>query len=232
MTNKYKYENESENENEYEEKHKEISEFLKKLDFDDINIYTNFLDDLCCIIEDEIKTTKKSLKDIIGKQYENHRKKLYIEFGDYNIINNKDIDDSYKPEWNADIIVTNKLGNIIALEETKGHYLDKCFLDRSIMNIAITIKKYQINNIRIPIFIIHSYTTYRYYQNQLDKYYSIFTEDIVKIIKDKLIYTTVSCRDRISTENWIKKDKKAYIKNITVKNIINDIKTIRMLKNM
>src|SRR6056300_739678 len=65
----------------------------------------------------------KSLKDVVGKQYEQHRKRIWEEFG-FTVDKNRN-GSAFDVDWS---IYFN--GKLVALEEDKGHYVDSCFLER------------------------------------------------------------------------------------------------------
>ena len=89
--------------------------------------------------EDEIRSqheTGKALKDVVGKAFENHRMRVWNHFG-FNVSKEK-----HGAMFDVDWSITYK-GNLIALEEDKGHYVDSCFLERAITGFCKTINMYQ-----------------------------------------------------------------------------------------
>lgn len=130
----------------------------------------------------------KSLKDLVGYEYEQHRKRIWEHYGFTVSKDNK----YYKTDWC--IYYNNKL---VAIEEDKGHYVDKCFCERSLMSFCKVINKNQIN----PKFILHSFTRYRLFDKNVKEFGAIIKEDIFCNLKQNLYYSYLNDFDRIK-KDW------------------------------
>lgn len=159
----------------------------------DVNDYINSLN----IISEKINKNidKKALKDRVGTHYENHRKNIWQKCGG---ICDKD------KKFGLDLVIYDRNGLLIAIEEVKGHYLDSCFLSRFLVSIGKLINTYIKNNIieKCPVIILHSFTRYNLYENSLEDMLDIFDEKIVSVIKNKLIYSYLCDNDRIKKNKW------------------------------
>ena len=98
--------------------------------------------------------TGKALKDVVGKGYELHRKSVWEYFG-------CDVSkEKYGALFDVDWSITHG-GKLIAFEEDKGHYLDSCFMERALTGYCKTANAYIKRNEPVPLFIIHSFTKYK-----------------------------------------------------------------------
>lgn len=93
-------------------------------------------------------------------------------------------------------------GKLIAFEGDKGHYLDICFLDRALVSYAKTINSYINNKKECSKFIIHRFTRYSKYYEKLEQFYDIINPKIMSIIKNNLVYTTLTSGDRLNKKKW------------------------------
>ncbi len=178
------------------------------------------------IANDNINKRKRdiSLKDVVGFEFEQHRKRLYEYFG-YTVDKKKNY-----AEFNVDWSIYYN-GNLVGIEEDKGHYVDSCFLDRSLTSYAKTINIYLKNGIKCPKFILHSFTKYKLYTNKCENFYNILQDDIKEQMLNNMIYTTVTLTDRISRNKWynINNDNNSYMELYELDLIKEDIRMIRSL---
>jgi len=178
------------------------------------------------IANDNINKRKQeiSLKDVVGFEFEQHRKRLYEYFG--YIVDKKKNYAEFNVDWS---IYYN--GNLVGIEEDKGHYVDSCFLDRSLTSYAKTINIYLKNGIKCPKFILHSFTKYKLYTNKCENFYNILQDDIKEQMLNNMIYTTVTLTDRISRNKWynINNDNNSYMELYELDLIKEDIRMIRSL---
>lgn len=176
--------------------------------------------------EDEIRSqheTGKALKDVVGKAFENHRMRVWNHFG-FNVSKEKH-DAMFDVDWS----ITYK-GNLIALEEDKGHYVDSCFLERAITGFCKTINMYQKKKKPIPLLILHSFTRYKNFSDKLNEDMDTRTTEIKDEIQKKLVYTTLVDSDRLHKNKWFSKDLyECYSVNAKEELIIKDIEFIRSL---
>ena len=168
------------------------------------------------------KETGKALKDIVGKEYEEHRKRIWEYFG-FKVSKEKH-NALFDVDWS--ITYNDKL---IALEEDKGHYLDSCFLERALTGYSKTVNNYQKNNISVPTLIIHSFARYSKFNEKKEEDLDTRKESIANEIKSKLVYTTLTKRDRLPKGKWFGDSENCYFENSEEELIIHDINFILSL---
>ena len=64
--------------------------------------------------------------------------------------------------------------------------------------------------------------------------FDVLKQDIVAVMKEKLVYQSYCPSDRLSRDNWFQKqnkEKNPYLENVTKTLIIENRKLIQMLKN-
>ena len=165
----------------------------------------------------------KALKDVIGKAFENHRERLWKYFG-FGVSK-----DSHGARFKVDWSITYN-GELVALEEDKGHYVDSCFLERAIAGFSKTVNSYQKEGIQIPVLILHSFTRYKLFNKKLEEDLDTRKLAIQEEVQKKLVYTTLVEGDRLSKEKWFSKDTyNSYTSNVSNTLIIKDIEFIRAL---
>lgn len=177
--------------------------------------------------EYQINTIKnKALKDIVGHFYEEHIKRCYVYYTNLKVTT-KNEDFGFTPDC---CMIDDKMNNVL-VTEIKGHYLDSCFLERALVGIVKSINILTKKNKKIPIFEIHSFTTYKLFYEKLNDFREIINNNLVSILYDKLIYTTICSRVRLKKEMWFNKDsyKKCYTTNLNLVNIRNHIDVIRQV---
>ena len=128
---------------------------------DNVQFYKESL----CKAENYIKSqhkTGKALKDVVGTAFELHRKRLWKHFG-FDVSKDK-----HGALFNVDWSITWQ-GQLIALEEDKGHYVDSCFMERTITGYCKTINAYKKINKPIPLLILHSFTKYKKFNEKLEE---------------------------------------------------------------
>ena len=168
------------------------------------------------------KETGKALKDIVGKEYEEHRKRIWEYFG-FKVSKEK-----YNALFDVDWSITYN-DKLIALEEDKGHYLDSCFLERALTGYSKTVNNYQKNNISVPTLIIHSFARYSKFNEKKEEDLDTRKESIANEIKSKLVYTTLTKRDRLPKGKWFGDSENCYFENSEEELIIHDINFILSL---
>ena len=178
------------------------------------------------IANDNINKRKRdiSLKDVVGLEFEQHRKRLYEYFG-YTVDKKKNY-----AQFNVDWSIYYN-GNLVGIEEDKGHYVDSCFLDRSLTSYAKTINIYLKNGIKCPKFILHSFTKYKLYTDKCENFYKILRDDIKEQMLNNMVYTTVTLTDRIKRNQWysINDDNNSYMELYELDLIKEDIRMIMSL---
>lgn len=169
------------------------------------------------------KREAKALKDVIGFAYENHRRRLYKFFGLR--ITKKDI----YTTWNPDI--TAHSDTIYIIEEDKAHYIDSCFMGRAILNIAMTISNYLEQGKESPYFVLHSFTRYNGFEKKFLEMSRIINPIIVKIMETNFSYTYICTQDRLPKKKWFQVQKYAYLQNMSLTKIKQDIQFFKTMSN-
>ena len=185
----------------------------------DFQYYKASLAKACYEINEKKKT--KALKDVIGKEFEEHRKRLWEHFG-FTVSKERGL-----ALWDVDWNIKNSEGETIAFEEDKAHYLDSCFLERALTGFAKTVNSYLKNNQEVPCIILHSFTSYSKYEVKLNEFCEILRDDIAHLMREKIVYITLCERDRLPTKKWFQNCDYAYIDNVHDDFINRDISFIK-----
>ena len=171
----------------------EEEEFIKK-----INTDFEFYKESLRKAETEIKTiheTEKALKDVVGKAYETHRKRVWQHFG-FDVTKHRH-DAQFSVDWAIEYD-----GKLIALEEDKGHYADSCMHLRAFSEFAKTINNYNKKNKEIPVLILCSFTRYSKHEEKFEELKETWKTEIIMHI-NKMHYTTLTYCDRINKKHWV-----------------------------
>ena len=150
-------------------------------------------------IIERIETTNKAPKDIVGEEYEAHRKRIWEYFG-FIVIKEK-----YEASFNVDLSILYN-SRLIAFEESKGHYLDSCFHERAISGFCKTINAYLKKKQEVPLLIINSFVRYNKFDEKLNEDMETRSDIIKEKIKEKLKYTyllELINGSRISKKDWM-----------------------------
>jgi hypothetical protein len=189
---------------------------------DNVQFYKESL----CKAENDIKSrceTGKALKDVVGRAFELHRKRLWEHFG-FCVSKEK-----YGTQFDVDWSITYK-GVLIAFEEDKGHYLDSCFMERALTGFSKTVNAYIKKNEPIPLLILHSFTKYKKFNEKLEEDMDTRKTEIRDEIQKKLLYTTLVECDRLPKKKWFSKDLyDSYSVNASEELILKDIEFIQSL---
>lgn len=166
----------------------------------DINAYVQFYKNSLKLAGENINQIKqsKSLKDVVGYQYEQHRKRIWEEFG-FTVDKNRN-GSAFDVDWS---IYFN--GKLVALEEDKGHYVDSCFLERCLGSFLKTINNFHKKEMDCPFLILSSFTKYSQYDKKLEEQLDIIKEELTTILRDKMNYQYLNTNDRFS--KWFRQDK-------------------------
>lgn len=173
----------------------------------------------------EKKLTGKALKDIVGKEYENHRKRIWEHFG-FSVTKDK-----HNACFSVDWTIKNKKGEIVAFEEDKGHYLDSCFMERAFAGFAKTINSYAKNDTKIPLLLIHSFTKYSKFEEKKLEDIETRKEFIADVMRTHIHYSTLTHKDRLPAAKWFKNCDDCYIENANDELILKDIEFILSLQS-
>jgi hypothetical protein len=164
----------------------------------------------------------RALKDTVGKVFESHRKTLWESHG---FVASKGSDHPEIP-FNVDLVISNTVGKVVALEEVKGHYLDSCFLERALSGFAKTINKEPLD---VPLFIIHSFTTYSKFEEKLEEDLATRKRFISNIMREKIVYTSLTSKDRLPSTKWFGQRDNCYSDNVDDEMMRKDIQFILSL---
>ena len=184
--------------------------------------------------EYQINNTKnKALKDVVGYFYEKHIRRIYQYYTTFLQCKNNKIIKNYLG-FTPDSCIIDKFENIKLISEIKGHYLDSCFLERALVGIVKTIQNFiDYNNIHnIPIFEIHSFTTYSLFNKKLNEFMKIIHPQLCNIVKDKLVYTSLCYSDRLHKNKWFTREcnRNCYSNFTHYYNIIKHIKFLQSIE--
>ena len=167
-----------------------------------------------------------SLKDVVGQAYELHRKRVYEHFG-FTVDKEKNgasFDVDWSIYWN---------GNLVALEEDKGHYVDSCFYKRCISSFIETIHLFSEANKPLPKLILNSFTKYNLCEQKKNEFSAVFREEYITSFNTVFVYNYMAPCDRLSKENWFHQSmdyqNNPYETHIDRDLIIKDIELIKSL---
>ena len=165
----------------------------------------------------------KALKDVVGKAYEQHRKRVW-EYFEFDVSKDK-----HHAMFNVDWSIRYK-GVLIAFEEDKGHYMDSCFMERALTGFSKTVNAYIKKKEPIPVLILHSFTKYKNFDEKLEEDMDTRKTEIRNEIQKKLVYTTLVECDRLSKKKWFSKELyNCYSVNANEELILKDIEFIQSL---
>tara|TARA_R100001132_G_C3248282_1_gene76418 strand:+ start:21 stop:617 length:597 start_codon:yes stop_codon:yes gene_type:complete len=158
--------------------------------------FDSFCDDTIAINSE----TGKALKDVVGKQHEEHRYRIYRSAG---LDPRKAIHDKRLKAFNADVWVYDKNDNLVIIEESKGHYVDSCFLKRAIGNFAETVDLFDDAGIECPFLVLSSPTTYRLFKTKFERTIRPYRASIQKTLRAKVKYFSLVSSDRLRPNSWL-----------------------------
>jgi len=148
-----------------------------------------------------IAKQEKALKDVVGDYYEAHRATLYTEAG-FTTVRQQ------KMGFAIDIAVYDNDDNMLILEETKGHYVDKCFFERALVGFCRTIKILKKANKPIPILLVHSFCKYNQHEKTFQEFCDMFEgASVITELKTHFKYTYIHDRDRKNKKLWFSKNE-------------------------
>tara|TARA_R110002020_G_scaffold595_3_gene3043 strand:+ start:1769 stop:2353 length:585 start_codon:yes stop_codon:yes gene_type:complete len=140
--------------------------------------------------------TGKALKDIVGAEFEAHTGRVAEIFG---LKPRK-----YKVQdcFNADHILHNTQGKVVAIEEDKGHYVDACFFKRAVLSFAEVALSYNERGEECPYLILSSVTRFKGYEEKFESHLRLLDKDIRKILREKMRYFYLVDHDRYKRSDW------------------------------
>lgn len=191
--------------------------------------YIKFYIDSLKLAGQTINTRKdgKALKDVIGKEYEEHRKRIFEHFG-FTVDKDKNgasFDVDWAIYWN---------GTLVALEEDKGHYVDSCFYKRCISSFIETIHNFSKANKPLPKLILNSFTKYNLCEQKKEDFCKIFREEYLTSLNDIFVYSYILPCDRLTRDIWYQQSmdnqNNPYETHVNRGLIIKDIELIMSLR--
>jgi len=147
-----------------------------------------------------VNETGKALKDVIGEEYEEHRKRLYEKLG-FRVEN--EIHDERLAAFNADWYLYDTQGNLVIIEECKGHYVDSCFAERAVFGFAKTAQRFLDLGLECPYFVLSSTTKYRLFGDKFEESLGVLRADIADTLRAKVKYFSVVENDRFGYKKWL-----------------------------
>ena len=164
----------------------------------DTHFYAQSLEDCFAYILPEHKNTGKALKDLVGKHYEQHRKRIYQHLG-FSTAKEK-LDNCFDADW----IVRDKNGKVVVVEEDKGHYVDSCFCERAIIGFAKVANYYLEQHQECPFLVLSCPTRYKSFERKFKETLHLFRPELAVVLKDKVKYFNVANHDRLPVKRWIR----------------------------
>ena len=161
----------------------------------------------------EIEKTDRAKKDIVGESYENFRKLWILSLGlDVATTEEKKrFNKALGGLYNADqYIVDPQSRNLLALEEDKGHYVDKCFAGRFLHNVATVINHCKANNIQVPYFILSCPTNYKF-DELVGSHVNMYREDIAQVIDSKVLFFHSCDHGRTDRKKYLREKKMPFM---------------------
>ena len=156
---------------------------------------------------DEISLTGKAPKDVVGQSYEQFREEIITQFPDLDIATveeRKEFDLLFGGNYKADqYIVCKKTRRVIALEEDKGHYVDKCFAKRALFNAAEVFHHCIRQDLEAPYFILSCPTDHDIGALLEDKE-GFFAEEIYALLVERFKFFPLCSHGRTSRHLYLK----------------------------
>ena len=149
---------------------------------------------------------EKAGKDIVGEEYESFRENFWLsegfELGERSNVLNSGV--------NTDKVIM-KGGEIIAVEEDKGSYVDGTFLSRAISDCVKIFGKCLKDKKPIPYFILSSPTKMKNFEETFNSDIEYFRTDIQDLLRKKFIYLPLCDNGRVSQKKYFKTADNHYI---------------------
>jgi hypothetical protein len=162
--------------------------------------YCDSFDQFCDDTITTVNQTDKALKDVVGVEYEAHRKRIYEKAG-FRVEN--EIHDDRLAAFNADWYVYDSAGKLVIIEECKGHYVDSCFAERAVFGFAKTAQRFLDLGLDCPYFVLSSTTKYRLFNDKFEESLVVLRADIATTLRAKVKYFSVVANDRFGYKKWL-----------------------------
>ena len=172
-----------------------------------VDVYKEELQECYTNIMAESERTGGAKKDIVGRQYEDFRVGCITRHTHLDVATpeeSKRFKRELDGKYNADQYIVGKDSReLLALEEDKGHYVDKCFAKRAVVNametIALCVKK----GVDVPYFVLSCPTNYDI-PTLLSDLDGVFNEESFKILQDKLKFFPLCEHGRTNRGKYLK----------------------------
>jgi|TARA_R110000796_G_scaffold177034_1_gene293906 hypothetical protein len=151
----------------------------------------------------ECAIREKAKKDIVGAHYEKFRESFIKELG-FKIGKKEDISDIADGSYDPDQIILSPAGNVVAIEEDKGHYVDKCFLARAIINSGRITQNCIDRSLPVPYFILSCPTSYSKHEFEFGEALRMFRPDIKEELEKKFRYFPMCSHGRVGRKKYLK----------------------------
>ena len=147
----------------------------------------------------------KAGKDVVGEKYEDFRETYYKDMG-FEIGDGRKI---FGSSYDCDTVVK-KNGEVVILEEDKGHYVDSTFLNRALTNAAQVMFKCIEDEIKPPKFVLSCPTKMNTFDKIFEENVKVLREDIQKLIRENFIYLPLCKHDRISKTKYFESEDNCF----------------------
>tara|TARA_B100000686_G_scaffold351397_1_gene450089 strand:- start:2083 stop:2670 length:588 start_codon:yes stop_codon:yes gene_type:complete len=148
---------------------------------------------------------EKAGKDIIGEEYETFRAAYWTALGATVVTDKKEKRiGSYDPDL---AIKKSPDGDIVLIEEDKGHYVDSCFLKRAMHNFGDVIVECIEQNKEPPYFILSCPTRMNNFDEVFNKSLRPFREDVQAYFREKFFYSPLCEHGRVRRNRYYTSDR-------------------------
>lgn len=142
---------------------------------------------------------EKAAKDIVGEEYESFRKNFWLSQG-FELGERTNVLDS---GVKTDLVII-KDGEIIAVEEDKGSYVDGTFLSRAISDCVKIFGKCLKDNKPVPYFILSCPTKMKNFESTFESGIEYFRTDIQDLLRKNFIYFPLCENSRVNRGKYFK----------------------------
>lgn len=149
---------------------------------------------------------EKAAKDIVGEEYESFRRNFYSGKG-FDLGEKTDV---FNSGVNTDLVIILN-GNIVAIEEAKGSYVDGTFLSRAIADCVKIFGKCLKDNKPIPFFVLSSPTKMKNFEESFGSNIEYCRKDIQDLLREKFIYLPLCDHGRVRQKKYYKSVDNHYI---------------------
>ena len=149
---------------------------------------------------------KKAKKDVVGKGYEEYLKKeLEIEYPHLRVATSEEESEIKKifKGYDGDLYILDQQGELLAIIEAKGHYLDTPMLKRCLFNAMETMQTALNKGLYVPDFILSCPTNYSRVDEIIDDMKYVRPE-VLLVLREKFKFLSLCEHGRIPPSVWLK----------------------------